>query len=213
MKRTIIILLSILILTGIVSCSSKDEVNSKHSSSTSTLEKEQSCEIKQIEKREDFSGDHSTQPGKRKYKFPSIMVKEDMYHEDYITPDRKTTLKVNLIVNGWNSSGDQYGRTFIYASPEITYSELQDYLHFNDSDVTYSKDPKPGEPQASIQTEWLTCNITFVSKLYDSKDKRVKVKAVVIDNETKAFSDKETAYRKNRGVIRKVLDFFEVVHQ
>jgi hypothetical protein len=96
---------------------------------------------------------------------------------------------------------------------ELTYAELKEYLHFNDSDVTYVKNAIPGDPQAVIQTEWLTCYITFTNNIYNGKDKTVKLKAVVIDNKQKVYSYKETAYRKNRGVIRRILDSFFVVHK
>ena len=151
--------------------------------------------------------------GKRKYKFPSMMIKEDMHHEDYITADRRTSLLVNLAVNGWDVVRDRYGRNCKHISPEITYAELQEYLHFNDNDVTYIENLKPGEPQAVVQTEWLTCNIFFSSRIYDGKDRSVKLKAVLIDNEVQANADREAEYDRNKGFVRKILDLFDVVHR
>lgn len=170
-------------------------------------------EVKQEVKTDKSNKEEKKSTGKRKYKFPSMMVKEDMYHRDYISADRKTSLLTNLVVNMWEVSGDKYGRNYIYASPMLSYAELQEYLHFSDSDVAYVKDSKPGEPQAVIQTEWLTCNITFLDKVYDGKDRSVKLKAVLINHEVQANADREAEYDRNKGFIRKILDLFEVVHK
>lgn len=212
--KSIYILVFILVLT-VISCSKEGD---KASSKVVTVPTTSSAPSQAAPPKYDRISSNmdittSSPPVARKYKFPSIMVKEDMSHEDFITPDRKTTLRANLIVNGWKSSRDPYGRILSYASPELTYEELKEYLHFNDRDVNYLEAVKSGEPQAVIQTDWLTCQITFVDKIYNGKDESVKLKAVVIDNKEKTYSDKETAYRKNRGIIRRILDLFEVVHK
>lgn len=160
-----------------------------------------------------MSNEAKPSDGKRRYKFPSMMVKEDMYYCEKENDYNCTPLLRSLVVNKWKVSGDKYGRNFIYTSPEISYLELQEYLHFNDSDVTYIKNPKPGEPQTLIQAEWLTCRITFLDKIYDGKDRSVRLKAVLINNEVQANSYKEAEYDKNKGFIRKILDMFEVVHK
>lgn len=170
-------------------------------------------EIKQKVKTDKANKEEKKSTGKRNYKFPSMMVKEDMYHRDYISADRKTSLLTNLVVNRWEVIKDKYGRHCQYASPIITYAELKEYLHFNDSDVAYVKDSKPGEPQAVIQTEWLTCKITFLDKVYEGKDRSVKLKAVLIDREVQANADREAEYDRNKGFIRKILDLFDVVHK
>ncbi len=150
---------------------------------------------------------------KRKYKFPSIMVKHDMHHCNKDGDYNCTPLLGNLVVNSWDIIHDKYGRQCKYSSPAITYAELKEYLHFNDDEVIYLENPKPGAPQAVIRTEWLTCNITFLNQVYDRQDASVKLTAVLIDNEVMANSLKDEEYRKKKGIIRTLLDFFDVVHQ
>jgi hypothetical protein len=143
----------------------------------------------------------------RKYKFPSIMAKGDMYSSICIDGKERQGLLLTSFLK-WDVVRDKYGRLCQYVSPEMTYADLQNALNFNDEDVVFNKEPKPGEPQASIKIEWLTLNITFLGKVYDGQDKTVRLKAVVIDNKQQAEADKEAEYDKNKGVIRKILDFF-----
>jgi len=134
--------------------------------------------------------------GRRQYKFPSMMIKNDMFHCEKKDDYNCTSLLENLVVNRWSIIRDKYGRLCKYSSPVITYAELKEYLHFKDADVLYVKDPKQGEPQAVIRTEWLTCNITFLNRVYDGKDTSAKLAAMLIDNEVMANSVKEEEYHK-----------------
>ena len=210
MKINLVILFLVFSIPGIMSCAQEERRNNKQPLLSETAK--QSAVTNRDENPENMISNSEKSAKKRKYKFPSMMVKNDMRHCEKEGDYSCTPLLSNLLVSGWEVSGDKYGRNFISTSPEITYRELVEYLHFNDSDVTYVSNPKLGEPQARIQTEWLTCNITFLNKIYDGKDKEVKLKAVLIDNEVKANSERETEYDKNKGLIRKVLDFFKVVH-
>ncbi len=169
--------------------------------------------MNQEHKSDRTDGKNKTTPTKRKYKFPSMMIKDDMYHCEMNGDYNCTPLLGNLVVNRWTIVRDRYGRQCKYSSPEITYYELKEYLHFNDNDVVHIKDPKPGEPQAVIQTEWLTCNITFLDKIYDGQNASVKVKAVLIDNVVTANSKREEEYHKNKGILRTILDWFNIVHE
>lgn len=213
MKNISAIIILLFLMLYIISCTSKENNNSKPHITTANSVAKQLPAIKQEEKPEKMDNRQITTHITRKYIFPSMMIKNDMRHCEKEGDFSCTPLLRNLVVNRWEASGDNYRRSFIYTSPEMTYSELMDYLHFDDRDVTYAKAPKAGEPQASIRTEWLTCNITFLNKVYDGKDKSVKLKAVIIDNEVKANSVRETEYDKNKGIIRKVLDLFKVVHK
>jgi len=213
MKNIAAIFFLFFLTSSNVSCTNKENNNINSLVTPTNSESKHSTAIKKEENTQKITDKQKTATIIRKHTFPSMMIKNDMRHCEKEGDYSCTPLLGSLIVNRWEASGDKYRRTFIYASPEITYAELQGYLNFTDSDVTYMKGSKPGDPQATILTEWLTCNITFLNKVYDGKDKSVKLKAVLIDNEVKANSDREAEYDKNKGIVRKILDFFDAVHQ
>ncbi|MDA8099420.1 MAG: hypothetical protein M0042_07335 [Nitrospiraceae bacterium] len=209
--RTHVTVLLSMLLMVISACSTEE------SGKTTQLPIQQNTAIKQDAEKMQKTSKMMTKEtdsvsAKRMYKYPSMMIKKDMYHCLQDDNNDCVALLENLVVNKWRIIRDEHGRQCIYSSPEITYAELRDYLHFNDSDVTYLNDPKPGEPQAVIQTEWLTCNITFLHEMYDGKDASVKLRAELIDNEVMANSKKEESYHKNKGILRTILDWFNVVH-
>jgi hypothetical protein len=145
--------------------------------------------------------------GKRKYRYPSIMIKGDMISKTINGKEHRGLMGTFIMAN-WEVIADKYGRLCQYVSPVMTYAELQNMLNFNDEDVSVSKNPRPGEPHAYIKTEWLTCNITYMDKPYNGKDKSVKLGAVVIDNKVQEAADAHAAADKNKGVIDKILDYF-----
>jgi len=145
--------------------------------------------------------------GERTYRYPSIMEKTDRVGDGAMDG-----LILELVVNKWDIIYDKYGRLCKYSSPEMAYAELQDRINFNDSDVAVNSTRKEGEPHAFIKTPWFNCEITYLAEPFDGKNKDVKLKAILVDNEIQAYSDSETEYDKNKSFIRKILDPITPVH-
>lgn len=144
---------------------------------------------------------------RRGYVFPSIMIKEDMANR-FIGGQEIDGLLFVLIKKNWKMVSDRRGRICQYVSPEMTYLELQETLNFRDGDIIINADRKGGNFHASIKTDWLTCNITYANEQFDKKNKTAKLRAVVIDNEQQAYSDKHEQYLRNRSIFRRILDLF-----
>lgn len=177
---------------------------------------------------------------RKKYPFPSIMVKDDIGTK-YIKIDNKwwePRPGITGVVgnDGWIGVSDKYSRPCQSHSPEITYEHLQNLLHFLDSDVikvekkegepemivknkweqdTYSKSiktPTEWKPDAYIKTDWLTLYIMYTDKPYDGKDKSVKLKAILVDNEQQGYADKHAEHDKTKGPLDSIIDFVTPRH-
>lgn len=144
----------------------------------------------------------------RKYRYPSMMVKEDMYHSIKINGEEVDPLLLSLFMKRWEIVSDKYSRNYRYLSPVMTFHELQDTLNFHDEDLKPIDRSKPEGPHAHVVTDWLVCEVTYIDKPYDGKNKSIRVKAVVIDVELQANADAHAEYDKNKGFIRTILDMF-----
>jgi hypothetical protein len=115
----------------------------------------------------------------RKYQYPSIMEREDDVGDRWGIQD---SLRSKLSGQGWVLVHGPRGRLWKWASPELTYGQLQKQAHFHDEDLTQAPKPVKGKPDAFIKTPTYTLEIRYEGDKYDGKDKSVKLKAVLINN-------------------------------
>ena len=77
---------------------------------------------------------------KRKYKFPSIMLEEDITGVARSGKYDRSAISTILLINDWDGLKCKLGGMYGFASPKMKYIELKQAINFHDTDVKWFKE-------------------------------------------------------------------------